>query len=71
MEDKQITEESKSSSSKLEEEKKAKQIKRKLWSQEEDEAIKKIAESQGENLNWTMVAKSLEKEYGIKGRTGK
>jgi len=68
---KTITEDSLKVSLEDEEEKKEKLMKRKLWSQEEDEAIKKIVAIQGDNLNWTKVAIALDVQFSIKGRTGK
>lgn len=48
----------------------APKYKRKLWSDKEDEAITKLVGIIGE-CNWGTIAERMEKEYNIKGRTGK
>ena len=45
-------------------------LKRKLWSQEEDEAIKALSARYGIQ-NWTLISQKLSQEYNVKGRTGK
>ena len=49
---------------------KGKSFKRKLWSKEEDEAIKILVEEIGE-CNWGTIAERMNTDHGIKGRTGK
>lgn len=43
---------------------------RRLWNQEEDEAISKLVDKYGYK-RWTLISKQLEVEYNIIGRTGK
>ena len=43
---------------------------RRLWNQEEDDAISKLVNKYGFK-KWTLISKQLEMEYNIIGRTGK
>lgn len=51
-------------------EKSAGDARRQLWSEDQDEAIIKLVSAHG-TKKWAIIAKHLEQEYGIKGRTGK
>jgi len=43
---------------------------RRLWTDKEDKAILKLTKEYGVK-NWTLVAKKLQEEYHIYGRSGK
>jgi hypothetical protein len=46
------------------------QTSRRLWSEEEDKAIRRLVEQYGLR-QWTLVSKKLQCRYGIEGRSGK
>jgi hypothetical protein len=50
--------------------KKKQKYNRRLWSDEEDEAISSLVETYG-TRRWTFIAKKLQEAYKIYGRTGK
>jgi len=43
---------------------------RRLWKEEEDEAILNLVKENGIK-KWTLISKKLSEEYGINGRSGK
>ena len=43
---------------------------RKAWTQEEDKILKFLRDEQNE-IKWSVIAKTMQEEYGIVGRTGK
>lgn len=43
---------------------------RKIWSTEEDDALKYLREQEGIN-KWSIIAKKLGELYNMEGRTGK
>jgi hypothetical protein len=43
---------------------------RRVWTPEEDEAIRKLVEKYG-TKTWSVIAEQIVKEFGIDGRTGK
>jgi len=50
--------------------KKKQKYSRRLWSDEEDEAISNLVETYG-TRRWTFIAKKLQENYKIYGRSGK
>jgi len=45
-------------------------LSRRLWNSKEDEAIENLVKKYGDK-KWTLIAKKLDEEYSIIGRTGK
>jgi hypothetical protein len=43
---------------------------RKMWSEEEDRVLRLLREERREK-KWSMIARCMEGEFGIAGRTGK
>lgn len=43
---------------------------RKVWSEEEDKILRLLREARGEK-KWATIARLMEMEFGITGRTGK
>lgn len=43
---------------------------RKTWTGEEDKILKYLKVERGES-KWSVIAKTMDKEFGVKGKTGK
>lgn len=43
---------------------------RKVWTEEEDKVLKLLKEERGEH-KWARIARVMEQEFGLFGRTGK